>query len=158
MLQMKKGWFIAAYIFGILFFVFYCYINKDNMLTSMGYQKAAGVNSQVFVMANILSLAAAFVYAEGENRKKILRSLALYAFVTAEILLLCPENMGLVGGYVMFLLTGLYHVRLTNEEKLFSFLGLKDEDEEGDISDEKAKYYLWGVISVMIFLLEYWNV
>lgn len=158
MLQMKKGWFIAAYIFGVLFFVFYCYTNKDAMLDSMAYNLPAGANSQMFVLANVLSLIAAFAYAEGENRKKILRSLALYAFVTAEMWTICPENMGLVGGYAMFLLTGLYHVRLTDEKKLFSSLRLKDEDEKGDISEKKAKYYLWGLISVVMFLLEYWHV
>lgn len=158
MLQMKKGWFIAAYIFGVLFFVLYCYTNKDAMMDSMAYNLPAGANSQVFVMANILSLVAAFVYAEGENRKRILRSLALYAFATAEVLVVCPTNMGLVGGYALFLLTGFYQVRLTDEKKLFSFLGLNDEDKKDGISDRQAKYYMWGLISVVMFLLLYWNV
>jgi len=158
MLKISKGWFIAAYIFGVVFFVFYCIIYWKSMMTDMGYMKAAGANSQLFIMANVLSLVAAFFYAEGENRKRILRSLALYAFATAEVLVVCPTNMGLVGGYALFLLTGFYQVRLTDEKKLFSFLGLNDEDEKDGISDRQAKYYMWGLISVVMFLLLYWNV
>lgn len=158
MQDVKKGWFIAAYIFGLVFFGMYVYIYKDMMLDSLGHNKVAGANSQMFMMANVLSLIAAFVYAEGENRKRILRSLALYAFVTADIFIVCPANMGLVGGYAMFLLTGFYQVRLTDEKKLFSFLGLNDEDKKGELSDKQAKYCLWGMISVVMFLLEYWSV
>jgi len=37
-------------------------------------------------------------------------------------------------------------------------VGLNDEDKKDGISDRQAKYCLWGLISVVMFLLLYWNV
>lgn len=161
MSEIKKGWFIAAYVFGIIFFVMYSIINKDVMLDSVGYHLPAGTNSLVFFMANVLSLAAAFFYAEGENRKRILRSLAIYAFLSAVLWVISPVNMGLVGGFTLFVLTGLYHVRLIDEEKMFSekvfpFLG-EDDQKDDEFTKTKAKYCLWAMISLLMFLLGYWN-
>ena len=164
MLQIKKGWFIAAYAFGIMFFVMYLYTNKDVIVDSLGYNLPAGVNSLVFFMANVMSLAAAFFYAEGDNRKRILRSLAIYAFVCTELWTMAPVNRGLFGGYALFVLLGLYHIRLIDEEKLFSekvfpFIGMdKKEQKDGELTGTQIKYMLWAMISILMFLLGYWNV
>ena len=149
-MQLKRGWFIAAYVFAVFFFVVYEIINKDVMLNSLAGNLPAGTNSQVFFMANFLAAFAAFLYANGENRERILRSQAVYAFATTVLWTLAPVYMGVVGGYALFVLTGFYHIRLVDANKLFPF-----EKENSDLSKEQGKYYLWGAISLLTFVLEY---
>ena len=150
MMKLNKWWFIAAYVFAVFLFVMYEIINKDVMLNSSAGNLPAGTNSQVFFMANFLAAFAAFLYAKGENRERILRSQAVYALATTSLWLIMPVYMGVVGGYALFLLTGFYHIKLVNEESLFPF-----ENENGDFSKKKGKYYLWGAISLLTFVLEY---
>ena len=156
MLKVNKWWFIAAYVVAMILFVAYVFINREAMLDSWAHNLPAGANSQMFIVGNVLALIAARVYAEGENRRRILRSLALYAFISAGLFLLLPAYMGAVAGCVLFVLTGLYHTRFVDEEKLFSFLG--EDRSESSISGEQAKYLLWGAISLMVFFAEYWNI
>lgn len=154
MLKVSKWWFIATYIVAMILFIVYEILNEGVMLDTFAHNLPAGTNSQIFIMANVLSVIAAFAYAEGDNRKRILRSFCLYALVSSVTFLLAPTYTGVVGGAIMFILTGLYHTRLIDEKKLFSFLG----EDGGFLSDTQAKYLLWGTISFMVFILGYWKI
>ena len=152
----KKGWtFIAAYILGLSAFVMYEVIEKDNFMDGFGYNLPAGAHALVFFMAHVLSLSAAFLYAEGEKRRIILRSFALYVFLTGMLVLITPTVMGLIGGYTLFVLTGRYHIRFVDMDAMMAPFETKEENKE--FSDHDIRLTFWLMISIMMFVLSYWN-
>ena len=152
--------YILAYVVALILFGMYCYIEKENMFDALAYNRPAGANAILFGVANVLTMAAAFIFNKEGKRKKILVSFVVYALAATTMLFILPETVGMMFAYTAFLFIGLVHMRWIDERKLFSeavLQEIEDNYEQDKLSSVAYKYILWGILSLVVLFLNYWN-
>lgn len=141
-LSTNKWWFVAAYIFGLFFSVVYC-------IAAMGANEADAVftNALLFVISHFCLLGTVSLSDPLKIRKKLLwRTFSLYILFNGMLLFITPEILGLVGSYALFVATGYLQTSI-----------LKDTEKREDKNINSFKYYVWGMISLMMLFLGYWQ-
>ena len=153
-LNTKKGWFIASYLLGVMYFVYSILWREDIN------GNAEFANIMLMVFAHFLTLGAcAFSDKNATRRRLLLRELAIFAPVFACFIFFTPKVMGLVGGFAIFAALGYFQTGALKGKDVFDHIDkAKSEAEATHLSDDQLKYALWLVLTAVPLLTLYWHI
>ena len=153
-LETKKGWFIASYLLGVMYFVYSILWREDIN------GNAQFANIMLMVFAHVLTLGAcAFSDKNATRRRLLLRELAIFVPVFSVFIFFTPRVMGLIGGFAIFAALGYFQTSALKGKDVFEHIAkAKSEDEATSLSDDQLKYVLRLVLTAVPLLTLYWHI
>lgn len=152
-LKIKKGWFIAAYVIGLIFYI------TDMVFTYQSAQKAAEANIWIFIYSHTMFLGALVFCAKSGTRRKFLwRTFAGFVFLLSIFVMMTPPILSVVAAYALFLSIGYIHIRTIKTTDIFGERELPTEmDGAKEPTSQQYKMSIWILASLMILFVSCWS-
>lgn len=145
-LKIKRGWAIASYVIGLLYFALYVWVEKNS--------EAVFASIMVVVLAHIAGIWAMVIVPKSSRRKIMFTTFGLWFAMFSMVLFFTPTVLGLVASFASYVVIGYLHTSLLDNKTILSHTPLMADCAD---NNQEWKLALWAIWT-FVPLVAYWNI